>query len=227
MLVTHCLATIQVSLIFSALDPSNQGSVDLRTQRKGSGGQWKKMEDRHPLQKAWEGLEQGNFEEKLKLKLSWLFQMFDQKSLGSVRLGEFISVFSSLYRAEGLDRKEAEIRAIKVFAVLDRDQDGEVTEEEFVRKCLEDSQLVSGMAEMEMEEDLEANIRASRSVDKRAATIGRYYRMSKFRCDECTFACKTDAGFETHKSRKHGPGGSRNGGKIFRPAVTDREITAN
>ena len=136
MFVTHCKATIHVSFIFSALDPSNQGSVDLRPQRKGSGGQWKKMEDSHPLQKAWQGLERGNLEDKLKLKLSWLFQMFDKKNLGSVRLGEFISVFSSLYRAEGLDRKEAELRAIKVFAVLDRDKDGKVTKEEFVQKCL-------------------------------------------------------------------------------------------
>ena len=132
MFVTHCQATIQVSFIFSALDPSNQGSVDLRPQRNGSGGQWKKMEESHPLQKAWQGLEQANLEDKLKLKLSWLFQMFDKKNLGSVRLGEFVSVFSSLYRAEGLNRKEAKFRAIKVFAVLDRDQDGKVTKEEFV-----------------------------------------------------------------------------------------------
>ena len=44
--------------------------------------------------------------------------------------------------SKGLEKEAAVERAMKIFATLDIDNDGDVTEEEFVQGCLKDEELV-------------------------------------------------------------------------------------
>ena len=47
-----------------------------------------------------------------------------------------VLLFATLYQNEGLDRKMAVDRAEKIFSNLDVNNDGDITEEEFVKGCL-------------------------------------------------------------------------------------------
>ena len=57
-----------------------------------------------------------------------------------------VLLFATLYQNEGLDRKMAVDRAEKIFSNLDVNNDGDITEEEFVRGCLK----VRGKADIGM-----------------------------------------------------------------------------
>ena len=76
-------------------------------------------------------------------KLHWVFQMYDKDSSGSITIGEMIQVFATLYENEGLDQNMAVARAEQVFGSLDINNDGDITEEEFVNGCLEDEDMVN------------------------------------------------------------------------------------
>ena len=61
-----------------------------------------------------------------------------------------LSTFLSQYLpistcSKGLEKEAAVERAMKIFATLDIDNDGDVTEEEFVQGCLKDEELVMMM----------------------------------------------------------------------------------
>ena len=75
-------------------------------------------------------------------KLHWVFQVYDADSSGSITVGEIIQVFAVLYANEGIDQKFAVERAESIFGSLDIDHDGDVTEDEFVKVCLEDGEMV-------------------------------------------------------------------------------------
>ena len=75
-------------------------------------------------------------------KLHWVFQVYDTDTSGSITVGEIIQVFAALYDNEGLDQKFAVERAESVFGSLDVNHDGDVTEEEFVKVCMEDRVMV-------------------------------------------------------------------------------------
>ena len=47
-----------------------------------------------------------------------------------------VLLFATLYQNEGVDRKMAVDRAEKIFSNLDVNNDGDITEVEFVRGCL-------------------------------------------------------------------------------------------
>ena len=66
---------------------------------------------------------------------------------GSITVGEIIQVFAALYANEGLDQKFAVERAESVFGSLDLNHDGDVTEEEFVKVCMEDREMVQLLRE--------------------------------------------------------------------------------
>ena len=51
-------------------------------------------------------------------------------------------IIGTLYEMEGLNKDSAQERAEKIFEQLDIDGDGELTEEEFIRGCLIDDDLV-------------------------------------------------------------------------------------
>ena len=48
-----------------------------------------------------------------------------------------VELFGTLYLNEGLEMEAAVERAMGIFSTLDVNNDGDVTEEEFVRGCLE------------------------------------------------------------------------------------------
>ena len=80
-------------------------------------------------------------------KLHWVFQMYDKDSSGSITIGEMVKVFATLYKNEGLDETVAVERAETVFGNLDINNDGDVTEEEFVKGCMEDEEMVKMLSD--------------------------------------------------------------------------------
>ena len=53
-----------------------------------------------------------------------------------------MELFGTLYLHEGLDPKKAVNRALHVFSVLDVDNDLNITEEEFIKGCMKDEEMV-------------------------------------------------------------------------------------
>lgn len=74
-------------------------------------------------------------------KLHWVFQLYDTDGSGSITLSEMVLLFATLYQNEGLDKMMAVDRAEKIFSNLDINNDGDITEEEFVRGCLKDDDM--------------------------------------------------------------------------------------
>ena len=177
-------AAIVVDLIFSALDLPQDGSIDVD------------MLDR---------LVEPSSGEMLKQRLSWLFRMYDTDASGTITLGEMVEIFSGLYLSEELDLDAAVDRAEVIFAELDEDHDGEITEKEFIEGCLQDevgrkkndkniflsnSQVLVAEVLERGEEDCEDSegglslmrsegpaVRNSQSVEKRSTTKRRYSNM--------------------------------------------------
>ena len=90
-----------------------------------------------------------------------------------------VEIFSTLYLSEGLDEDLAVDRAEHVFHMLDTDNDGDVTEEEFVNGCLEDNDLVKELTGKSSEPSESNKTRTSLprnsvSVEKRSTTKRRY-----------------------------------------------------
>ena len=94
-------------------------------------------------------------------KLHWVFQMYDKDSSGSITIGEMIQVFATLYENEGLDQNMAVARAEQVFGSLDINNDGDITEEEFVKGCLEDEDMVNLLSDTCTEAPLVYDISAA------------------------------------------------------------------
>lgn len=176
-------AAIVVDLIFSALDLPQDGSIDVD------------MLDR---------LVEPSSGEMLKQRLSWLFRMYDTDASGTITLGEMVEIFSGLYLSEELDLDAAVDRAEVIFAELDEDHDGEITEREFIEGCLQDevgrkkedrniflsnSQVLVAEVLERGEDDCEDSdvglslrsegpaVRNSQSVEKRSTTKRRYSNM--------------------------------------------------
>ena len=75
-------------------------------------------------------------------KLRWIFQMFDVDRSGTIELGEVVQIFATLYNNEGLETGMGVDRAVEIYGILDVDNNGEVTEAEFIKLCLEDEDLL-------------------------------------------------------------------------------------
>ena len=80
-------------------------------------------------------------------KLHWVFQMYDKDKSQTIQLGEMVELFGTLYLNEGLEKDLAVDRAMAIFSTLDVNNDGDVTEDEFVRGCLEDEDLVRALSD--------------------------------------------------------------------------------
>ena len=93
-------------------------------------------------------------------KLRWVFQMYDKDSSGSIEIGEMIQVFATLYAHEGLDQKMAVERAETIFGNLDINNDGDITEDEFVKGCMEDEEMVQLLSDSSAEAPLVKDISA-------------------------------------------------------------------
>ena len=70
--------------------------------------------------------------------------MYDKDKSKTIQLGEMVELFGTLYLNEGLEKEAAVERAMAIFSTLDINNDGDVTEEEFVRGCLEVAIIFSG-----------------------------------------------------------------------------------
>ena len=117
---------IVANLIFSAFDKDNNGSLDfcefiIATHSTANSS----PED----------------------KLHWVFQMYDKDGSGSITIGEMIQVFATLYENEGLAQEIAVERAEKIFGSLDSNNDGDITEAEFVTGCMEDEEMVKMLSD--------------------------------------------------------------------------------
>ena len=56
-----------------------------------------------------------------------------------------MEVFGTLYLNEGVSEQLAIDRAQRIFSFLDINNDGDISEEEFVRGCLQDEELVRAL----------------------------------------------------------------------------------
>ncbi|CAF1472386.1 unnamed protein product [Adineta ricciae] len=94
----------------------------------------------------------GNPEKKLK----WAFKMYDIDSNGSIDRQEMLKIIESIYDLLGaastqkatngaVESRDAndtpESRTAQIFAVMDEDKNGVITEEEFIRGCMADRVL--------------------------------------------------------------------------------------
>jgi len=76
-------------------------------------------------------------------KLRWAFKMYDKDGSGSIELPEMIEIIGTLYEMEGVPKDAAADRAGKIFRELDIDGNGELDEDEFVKGCMDDTDLMS------------------------------------------------------------------------------------
>ena len=81
-----------------------------------------------------------------KEKLTWAFEMYDVDGNGIIDPDEMVKVVEAIYGMWGDDATEQTTispkdRAMKIFRRMDANEDGHLTEEEFVQGCLEDDEL--------------------------------------------------------------------------------------
>ena len=78
-------------------------------------------------------------------KLTWAFRMYDVDGNGVIDPYEMCKVVEAIYGMLCEDAtaptSSAKERAMKIFHRMDENEDGHLTEEEFLRGCLEDDQL--------------------------------------------------------------------------------------
>ena len=78
-------------------------------------------------------------------KLTWAFRMYDVDGNGVIDPYEMCKVVEAIYGMRCKDATEptssAKERAMKIFHRMDENEDGHLTEEEFLRGCLEDDEL--------------------------------------------------------------------------------------
>ena len=80
-----------------------------------------------------------------KEKLTWAFRMYDVDGNGVIDPEEMLKVVQAIYGMLNKDATEpmsdSDERARKIFRRMDVNRDGLLTEEEFLRGCLEDDEL--------------------------------------------------------------------------------------
>merc|ERR1719483_79929 len=75
-------------------------------------------------------------------KLRWAFRMYDKDASGAIDLDEMVEIFCLMYSLQGYTEEEATERAMKIFNTLDDNGDGSLVEDEFVKGCLADEELL-------------------------------------------------------------------------------------
>ncbi|XP_023335010.1 neuronal calcium sensor 2 isoform X2 [Eurytemora carolleeae] len=75
-------------------------------------------------------------------KLRWAFRMYDKDGSGEIEMGEMVEIFCLMYSIQGYTEEEATERAEKIFKSLDNNGDGTLEEEEFIKGCLADEELL-------------------------------------------------------------------------------------
>merc|ERR1719378_1003967 len=75
-------------------------------------------------------------------KLRWAFRMYDKDGSGEIDIEEMVDIFSLMYSVQGYTEEEGKERAEKIFETLDKNGDGSLAEDEFIKGCLLDQQLL-------------------------------------------------------------------------------------
>jgi len=75
-------------------------------------------------------------------KLRWAFKMYDKDSSGEIDVEEMVEIFCLMYSLQGFSEEDATDRAMKIFNALDKNGDGCLAEEEFIKGCLADNELL-------------------------------------------------------------------------------------
>lgn len=87
----------------------------------------------------------------LEEKLSWAFKLYDLDEDGKISFPEMLAIVKAIYKMIGsmveLSEDEAtpELRVEKIFRMMDKDQDGEITIEEFSEGSKVDPTIISAL----------------------------------------------------------------------------------
>ncbi|KAA3676617.1 uncharacterized protein DEA37_0008519 [Paragonimus westermani] len=78
-------------------------------------------------------------------KLEWAYQMYDIDGNGTIERTEMVEIIRAIYSMLGTDSNmvdlSPEARAEEIFEKMDENGDGVLTRDEFMKGCMEDSQL--------------------------------------------------------------------------------------
>jgi len=125
-------AKVFVEQIFRIFDKDGNGSIDFKE-----------------FMLATDMTASGSPEEKLR----WAFKMYDKDGSGSIELKEMTEIIGTLYQMEGVAKESAADRAQSIFSTLDFDGDGSLTEDEFIKGCMQDDDLIATLNAGGLEED--------------------------------------------------------------------------
>ncbi|EYC05171.1 hypothetical protein Y032_0083g1627 [Ancylostoma ceylanicum] len=101
-------------------------------------------------------------------RLDWLFDLYDCNGRGYLTEDDHLTVCRAMYALVGVHYyKEKHIpvvvrRHIKhQFTKLDRNRDGKITREEFIRSCLDDNKIISSMEALKTVDAINSSIKMS------------------------------------------------------------------
>ena len=76
-------------------------------------------------------------------KARWTFKMFDTDASGTIEMSEMVEILETLYETAGFNKEEVVSRATDLFRSLDLNKDGQLGEDEFVKACVEDKEILA------------------------------------------------------------------------------------
>ncbi|KAF9113618.1 Neuronal calcium sensor 1 [Mortierella sp. AM989] len=85
-------------------------------------------------------------------KLKWAFQLYDIDDNNSITFDEMLSIVDAIYKMVGTmvklppDEDTPEKRVTKIFSLMDKDKNGELTFEEFKEGSLKDPTIVQALS---------------------------------------------------------------------------------